>query len=120
MKLDFHFTEPSAEHMTLNRCGTAPIDPDDMRNTDLKRKMCENVSGNGLADAGMQCDTHAGEDGRDASVDMRVLEETGMFKKRLGGPDLAEPSAKKAIFIQPAQTIPRTMAQREGAIESIC
>ena len=115
LNLDFHHTESGAENVTTKLGDTAPTDPDDMRSTNLKRKICENVSGNGLADADMQCDTPAVEDGRDASVDMRVLEETGMFKKRHGNQDSAEPSAKKTVFM-----IPRTMAQREGAIECIC
>ena len=91
VKLHFHLTEPGAENMTKNLGGTAPTEPDDMRNTDLKRKMCENVSGNGLANADMQCNTLAVEHGGNVSVDMRVLDGMGVNNKRPREQELTEP-----------------------------
>ena len=57
-----------------------------------------------------------GFDLRNVVDDARVLEGAG--KRRRGHEDM-DLRCKPTIFIQPAQTIPRTIARREGVIESV-
>ena len=94
---------------------TAPTAPDDTFNTDPKRKVVEKL-GDEFANACKQRKISDGFDLRNVADFAPVLVEAG---KRPRDHDEMEPRCKPIIFIQPAQTIPRTIARREGAIESV-
>ena len=97
-KLDLHLTEPGAENVTTTLGDIAPTDPDDMRNTDLKRKMCENVSGNGFANADMQCETPAVEIGGMRQLTCECWKRPECLRNGLGTMSYRNPVRRKRFL----------------------